>query len=150
MRRFLQPVLLLIAVLVPSPFAAPDAGLTSEVRILKGMPALYINGKLYFNEVDTETHLFRRQWRWGDSLRNPANFEETKGLLVCDHAYALIKGFGMWWTVLHGGTYHDDGIIGLFRQLKQLDEEFLSVDKRSNLNLTPNQSAILKIEESGK
>ena len=34
-----------------------------------------LHGKLYFNEVDTETHLFKRQWRWGDSLRNPENID---------------------------------------------------------------------------
>ena len=37
--------------------------------------------------------------------------EETRGLLVRDYAYALTKGFGMWWTDLHGGTFHDDRII---------------------------------------
>jgi hypothetical protein len=94
--------------------------------------AAALHGKLYFNEVDTETHLFQRQWRWGDSLRNPTNFEETKGLLIRDYAYALTKGFGMWWTDLHGGTYHDDQILQLLGQLKQIDEKYLDADKRSN------------------
>jgi len=92
--------------------------------------AAALHGKLYFNEVDTETHLHRRQWRWGDSLRNPTNFEETRGLLVRDYAYALTKGFGMWWTDLHGGTYHDDRIIELLRRLKQVDERYLGADRR--------------------
>jgi hypothetical protein len=91
-----------------------------------------LHGKLYFNEVDTETYLFQRQWRWGDSLHNPQNFEETKGLLVRDYAYALTKGFGMWWTDLHGGTYHDDKIIQLFHKLKEIDEKTLDSDKRSD------------------
>ncbi len=90
-----------------------------------------LHGKLYFNEVDTETHLFKRQWRWGDSLRNPENFEETRGLLVRDYAYALTKGFGMWWTDLHGGTFHDDKIIQLLARLKRIDEQYVNADKRS-------------------
>jgi hypothetical protein len=94
--------------------------------------AAALHGKLYFNEVDTETHLFQRQWRWGESLRNPTDFEETKGLLIRDYAYALTKGFGMWWTDLHGGTYHDDQILQLLGQLKQVDEKYLDADKRSN------------------
>jgi len=97
--------------------------------------AAILHGKLYFNEVDTETHLHQRQWRWGESLHNPANFEETKGLLVRDYAYALTKGFGMWWTDLHGRTYHDDQIIDLLGKLKQLDEKLLDVDKSSNADI---------------
>ncbi len=91
-----------------------------------------LHGKLYFNEVDTETHLFQRQWRWGDSLHNPQSFEETMGLLIRDYAYALTKGFGMWWTDLHGGTYHDDEIIQLFQKLKEIDVKELESDKRSD------------------
>jgi len=97
--------------------------------------AAALHGKLYFNEVDTETHLQQRQWRWGNSLHNPTNFEETKGLLIRDYAYALTKGFGMWWTDLHGQTYHDDQIIQLLGRLKQIDEKFLDADKRSNADI---------------
>ncbi|MBZ5499416.1 MAG: beta-galactosidase [Acidobacteriia bacterium] len=97
--------------------------------------AAALHGKLYFNEVDTETHLFQRQWRWGDSLHNPTNFEETKGLLIRDYAYTLTKGFGMWWTDLHGGTYHDDQIVQLLGQLKQIDEKFLDADRSSNADI---------------
>jgi hypothetical protein len=92
--------------------------------------AIALHGKLYFNEVDTETHLKQRQWRWGDSLNNPKNWEETRGLLMRDYAYALTKGFGMWWTDLHGGTFHDDQIIDLLGKLKKLDEAALEADKR--------------------
>lgn len=97
--------------------------------------AAALHGKLYFNEVDTETHLHQRQWRWGDSLRNPTNFEETRGLLVRDYAYALTKGFGMWWTDLHGGTYHDDRIIELLRRLKQVDERCPGADRRPSAEI---------------
>ena len=92
--------------------------------------AVALHGKLYFNEVDTETHLHQRQWRWGNSLHNPTTFAETAGLLTRDYAYALTKGFGMWWTDLHGGTYHDDQIIQLVKKLKQLDEKSLELDRR--------------------
>jgi hypothetical protein len=90
-----------------------------------------LHGKLYFNEVDTETYLHQRQWRWGNSLNNPKNWEETKALLTRDYAFALTKGFGMWWTDLFGGTYHDDKIIQLVRQLGQVDQKYLESDKRS-------------------
>ncbi|HWG59580.1 MAG TPA: beta-galactosidase [Candidatus Acidoferrales bacterium] len=94
-----------------------------------------LHGKLYFNEVDTDTFLHQRQWRWGDSLNNPTNFEQTKGLLVRDYAYALTKGFGMWWTDLFGGDYHDPKITGLLHQLHAVDERYLNADKRSNADI---------------
>jgi hypothetical protein len=94
-----------------------------------------LHGKLYFNEVDTDTYLHQIQWRWGDSLNNPANWEETKALLVRDYAFALTKGFGMWWTDLFGGNFHDPKIIGLLRDLKKIDEQNLEADERSNADI---------------
>jgi hypothetical protein len=94
-----------------------------------------LHGKLYFNEVDTETHIHQRQWRWGNSLRNPRNFEETKALLTRDYAYALTNGFGMWWTDLFGGTYHDDRIIDLLAQLKNIDNRYLEADRQSTAEI---------------
>lgn len=93
------------------------------------------HGKLYFNEVDTETHLKQRQWRWGNALNNPKNFGETKALLMRDYGYALTKGFGMWWTDLHGGTYHDDQIIKLVSDLREIDLKQLAADKRSSADI---------------
>jgi hypothetical protein len=107
--------------------------------------AANLHGKLYFNEVDTETHLKQRQWRWGDALNNPKNWEETKALLIRDYAYAMTKGFGMWWTDLHGGTFHDDQIIKLFGDLKKIDDGYLEADKRSNADI-----AVVMDEESFK
>jgi len=103
------------------------------------------HGKLYFNEVDTETHLHQRQWRWGNCLNNPKNFEETKGLLIRDYGYALTKGFGMWWTDLHGGNFHDEQIISLLGKLKKIDEKYLKADKRSNAEV-----AVILDEETFK
>ncbi len=97
--------------------------------------AAALHGKLYFNEVDTETHLHQRQWRWGDSLNLPKTWEETKGLLIRDYGYAFTKGFGMWWTDLRGGTFHDDQIIGLLGDLKKIDVKYLEADKRSNADI---------------
>jgi hypothetical protein len=97
--------------------------------------AATLHGKLYFNEVDTETHLQQRQWRWGESLNNPKNWKETQGLLIRDFAYSLTKGFGLWWTDLHGGNFHDDRIIGLLSSLKKIDEQKLEADKRSNAEI---------------
>ncbi len=94
-----------------------------------------LHGKLYFNEVDTETHLFQRQWRWGESLNNPKNWEETRGLLIRDFGYTLTKGIGMWWTNLHGGNFHDPQIIGLLRDLKQVDKNHLETDRRNNTEI---------------
>ncbi len=94
-----------------------------------------LHGKLYFNEVDTDTYLHQIQWRWGNSLNNPKSFQQTKGLLVRDYAYALAKGFGMWWTDLFGGNFHAPDIIHLLRQLKQIDEKNLKVSKRSNAQI---------------
>jgi len=90
-----------------------------------------LHGKLYFNEVDTETHLHQRQWRWADSLRNPKNFEETKGLLIRDFGYAFTKGTAMWYMDLLGGMFHDPGIIKLFSDVRKVDEKYLATDKRT-------------------
>jgi hypothetical protein len=97
--------------------------------------SIAMHGKLYFNEVDTETHLHQRQWRWGDSLRNPRNFEETQGLLVRDFAYAFTKNFGMWYMELLGGTYNDPEIIGLLSRVRQVDQKYLAADKRSSADI---------------
>ncbi len=94
-----------------------------------------LHGKLYFNEVDTDTYLHQTQWRWGDSLANPTNFEQTKGLLVRDYAYALTKGNGLWWTDLFGGNFHADDIVQLLGQLQKIDENNLQADKRSNAGI---------------
>lgn len=97
--------------------------------------AVALHGKLYFNEVDTETHLRQRQWRWGDSLNNPKNFEETRALLLRDYAYTLTNGNGMWWTDLHGGTFHDPQIIALLKQLKDIDDKHRPTRPGSNADI---------------
>jgi hypothetical protein len=89
-----------------------------------------LHGKLYLNEVDTETHLNQRQWRWGDSLNLPKNFAETKGLLIRDFGYSFTKGMGLWWTDLRGGDYDSPEITALLTKLKQVDEQYLESDKR--------------------
>jgi hypothetical protein len=94
-----------------------------------------LHGKLYFNEVDSETHLQQRQWRWGDSLRNPRNFEETEGLLLRDYAYALTENIGMWYMELLGGTYGSPEIHALLSRVRQVDERHLGADKRSNADI---------------
>lgn len=93
--------------------------------------AVNLHGKLYFSETDTETHLTKRQWRWGDSLHNPETWEETRGLLIRDFGYVFTKGVGMWWTDLFGGTFDNKQITDLMAQLKRIDVENLKADKRS-------------------
>ena len=97
--------------------------------------AVQLHGKLYFNEVDTETYLKQRQWRWGNSLINPTNWEETKALLTRDYAYAATSGFGMWWTDLHGGNFHDPQIINLLHSFQDLSNASLTADKSSNADI---------------
>lgn len=104
-----------------------------------------LHGKLYLNEVDTETHLFQRQWRWGNCLHNPETWEETRGLLIRDYGYSMTKGFGLWWTDLHGGNFQDENIINLLGQLKKVDDEYLYADKRSNADI-----AVILDEETFK
>lgn len=104
-----------------------------------------LHGKLYFNEVDTETHLHQRQWRWGNSLNNPTDWEETKALLLRDYGYAMTKGLGMWWTDLHGGNFHDGQITGLLKKLKNIDERYLDADKTSTADI-----AVILDEETFK
>ena len=92
-------------------------------------------GKLYFNEADTETHLQQRQWRWGESLHNPSNFEETQGLLARDFSYAFTGGFGTWFMDLLGGMYHDPRITGLLSKLLAIDRKYLNADKRADAEI---------------
>lgn len=101
-----------------------------------------MHGKLYLNEVDTETHLFQRQWRWGNCLNNPTTWEETKALLMRDYGYSMTKGFGLWWTDLHGGNFQDEQIIALLKKLKEIDDSRLEADKR----LTADVAVILDEE----
>ncbi len=120
---------------IASPYTYDNKGIGGPNNS-QTLPAdVQLHGKLYFNEVDTETHLHQRQWRWGNSLRNPRNFEETKALLTRDYAYALTNGFGMWWTDLFGGTYHDDKIIDLFAQLKSIDNRYLETSRQSSAEI---------------
>jgi hypothetical protein len=105
--------------------------------------AAQMHGKLYFNEVDTETHLLQRQWRWGNSLHLPVNFNETRGLFIRDYSYSLTKGFGLWWTDLHGGNFHDDRIIRLLDALRQVDMQSLDANKKSNAEIA------VVLDESG-
>lgn len=93
--------------------------------------AAQLHGKLYFNELDTETFVTQRQWRWGDSLNVPKNWEETRGLLIRDFGYSFTKGFGLWWTDLFGGTFHDDKVLQLLSDLRRIDDESLDADKTS-------------------
>jgi hypothetical protein len=118
-----------------SPYTYDNKGLGGPNNSQTLPEAAALHGKLYFNEVDTETHLQQRQWRWGNSLRNPTNFSETKGLLVRDYAYSLTKANGLWWTDLMGGDYHDEQIIGLLKKLKEIDVQSLNVDKRSTAEI---------------
>ncbi|HVT81230.1 MAG TPA: beta-galactosidase [Phycisphaerae bacterium] len=97
--------------------------------------AAALHGKLYFNEVDTETHLQHRQWRWGNSLNNPMTFDETKALLTRDYAYSLTNGNGMWWTDLQGRDYHDDQIIALLKQFQEIDGKYLNSRPGSNAEI---------------
>lgn len=104
-----------------------------------------LHGKLYLNEVDTETHLQQRQWRWGNSLNLPTNFAETRGLLIRDFGYSFTKGMGLWWTDLRGGDYNSDEIIGLLAKLKQIDEKHLESDKSLSADI-----AVIMDEDSFK
>ena len=123
-----------------SPYTYDNKGLGGPNNSQTLPEAAALHGKLYFNEVDTETHLQQRQWRWGNSLNNPQNFAETKGLLLRDYAYALTKGNGLWWTDLMGGDYHDEAIIKLLAHLKKIDEQLLAADKRSTAARRGNRS----------
>jgi len=120
---------------IASPYTYDNKGIGGPNNS-QTLPAdVQLHGKLYFNEVDTESHIHQRQWRWGNSLRNPRNFEETKALLTRDYAYALTNGFGMWWTDLFGGTYHDDKIIDLLAQLKSIDNRYVEADRQSTAEI---------------
>jgi hypothetical protein len=94
-----------------------------------------MHGKLYFNEVDTETHVTQRQWRWGNSLNVPETWEETRALLIRDFGYSFTKGFGLWWTDLFGGTFRDEKITDLIARLRAIDEQNLNGDKTSTAEM---------------
>jgi hypothetical protein len=120
---------------IASPYTYDNKGIGGPNNS-QTLPAdVQLHGKLYFNEVDTETYLHQRPWRWGNSLHNPTNFAETKALLTRDYAYALTNGFGMWWTDLFGGTFHDPPIISLLKQFQEIDHKYLDADRQSNADI---------------
>ncbi len=99
--------------------------------------------KLYFNEADTETHLHQRQWPWGNSLRNPVDFAETKGLLVRDLVYASRRFLAIYSP--RGG----DRTIQLRRPSRVLDllegRVLASKVQSFSLQLQPNGAALLAL-----
>ena len=97
--------------------------------------AAKLHGKLYFSETDTMLHVLKRQWRWGDSLHNPENWQESKALMLRDFGYVFTKGIGMWWTDLFGRNFDDPQIIAFLKQLKEIDDAHLQTDKQSTAEI---------------
>lgn len=94
-----------------------------------------LHGKLYFSETDTMFHVLKRQWRWGDSLHNPENWEESKALMLRDFGYVFTKGIGMWWTDLFGRNFDDPQITAFMKKLKAIDDSNLKIDKSSTAEI---------------
>jgi hypothetical protein len=120
---------------IASPYTYDHRGVGAANNSQTLPESIALHGKLYFNEVDTETHLQQRQWRWGESLRNPRDLAETMGLLVRDFGYAFTKGFGMWYMDLLGGMFHDAGIIRVLSDVKAIDSKYLPEDKRNSADI---------------
>lgn len=121
--------------LIASPYSYDNraVGGFNDAQSLPASVALH--GKLYFNEVDTETHMQQRQWRWTPMLRNPRNFEETKGLLIRDYAYTLTKGNAAWFMDLKGKMYNDEQIRTLFSRFNEIDKQYMNVEKTQNTRM---------------
>ncbi len=84
-----------------------------------------LHGKLYWDEVDTRTHLYPRyiSYRTDD-------LPETLSVLRRAVGYSLTKGTSLWWFLLAGNcTFHQAEVMDDIASLRKVCEEALEVDR---------------------
>lgn len=84
-----------------------------------------LHNKLYWDEVDTRTHLCSALVHYRTAT--PA---ETVSVLQRSFGYSLTKGTGLWWFLLAGNaTFHQAEIMDAIAQMKRAGDVGLQADR---------------------
>ncbi len=98
-----------------------------------------LHNKLFFDEVDTRTHLFPgfESYRTGD-------LAETLSVVQRAAGYSLTKGTSLWWFLLAGNaTFHQAEVMDAISDMKVACDGSLDVERESRT-----QVAVFADEES--
>ena len=80
-----------------------------------------LHSKLYWDEVDTRTHLFP-----GQVAYRTDTLDETLAVLQRAVGYSLSKGTSLWWFLLAGNaTFHQAEVMDEIARLREMCEEAL-------------------------
>ncbi|MEN6497789.1 MAG: LamG-like jellyroll fold domain-containing protein [Thermoguttaceae bacterium] len=98
-----------------------------------------LHGKLYWDEADVRTHLFR-----GQASYAVRSLPETLAVLQRGFGYMLTKGTALWWFTLAGDdTFHDIAIMEDIARMHQAGLASMPLSKQP-----PHDVAVLVDEES--
>ena len=84
-----------------------------------------LHNKLYWDEVDTRTHLCTSLVHY-----RTATLDETIAVLQRSFGYSLTKGTGLWWFLLAGNaTFHQAEVMDAIAQMKQAGDKAIAADR---------------------
>ena len=84
-----------------------------------------LHNKLYWDEVDTRTHLCPSLVHY-----RTATLDETVAVLQRSFGYTLTKGTGLWWFLLAGNaTFHQAEVMDAIAQIKRAGDDALDIDR---------------------
>lgn len=84
-----------------------------------------LHGKLFFDEVDTRTHLFP-----GHEAYRTETLDETLAVVQRAVGHSLTRGTSLWWFLLAGNaTFHQAEVMDEIARLKSACDEALEVDR---------------------
>ncbi len=84
-----------------------------------------LHNKLYWDEVDTRTHLCTALVHY-----RTATLEETVSVLQRSFGYSLTKGTGLWWFLLAGNaTFHQAEVMDAIAEMKRAGDTALEADR---------------------
>jgi concanavalin A-like lectin/glucanase superfamily protein/glycosyl hydrolase family 42 (putative beta-galactosidase) len=84
-----------------------------------------LHNKLYWDEVDTRTHLCTALVHY-----RTARLEETVSVLQRSFGYSLTKGTGLWWFLLAGNaTFHQAEVMDAIAEMKRAGDTALEADR---------------------
>lgn len=84
-----------------------------------------LHGKLFFDEVDTRTHLYP-----GDETYRTDTLAETQAVIQRAAGYSLSRGTGLWWFLLAGNaTFHQAEVMDTVAAMSQAGADALDADR---------------------
>ena len=84
-----------------------------------------LHNKLYWDEVDTRTHLCTSLVHY-----RTATLDETVAVLQRSFGYSLTKGTGLWWFLLAGNaTFHQAEVMDAISEMKRAGDKAIAADR---------------------